>query len=194
MQSGASGRTFGAPPGIACRAVRAHRRAVCAAFALSLSVLTLGCTTGGGPLASAFSGRAGAVAFDTIDGPPAAVFRKFVQRLDEEAQARQIAVVPHDSPAQYRIRSYLSANVHRGQASIAWVWDVYDAQERRRLRIAGEESAGRAGRNAWATADDAVLRRIAQNGMERLAAFLAAPGPEPAPAGGEITVALAPPF
>jgi hypothetical protein len=160
-------------------------------LALAISALAGGCATDGQPMAPLFGGtRSSAIAFETVDGPPVGVFRKLVQRLDEEAQTRQIVVVPHDSPAQYRIRSYLAANVRRGETAIAWVWDVYDSEQRRRLRISGEERAGRAGRNAWAAADEAVLGRIAQTGMERLAAFLASPGSEPAPAAdGEIAVA-----
>ena len=59
------------------------------------------------------------------------------------------------------------------QTTIAWVWDVYDGDERRALRISGEETAGRR-RDAWAAADDAS-RRIARTGMDQLAAFLSAP-------------------
>ena len=51
---------------------------------------------------------------------------------------------------------------------IAWVWDVYDRNQQRALRLSGEEPAGKAGRDAWAAADDLVLRRIAQAGFTGL--------------------------
>jgi len=189
MQRGASGRTVGTHLTIVRRSQHAHGSFFGTAVALAISTLTAGCVTDGQPLASIFGGASGAVAFDTIDGPPVGVFQKLVQKLDAEAQARQIAVVPHDGPAQYRVRGYLAANVTRGETAIAWVWDVYDSEERRRVRITGEEQAGRVGRNAWAGANDVVLERIARNGMERLAAFLAAPGAEPPARSGEIAVA-----
>ena len=190
MQSGAGGRAFDASLRVVRRSMRMHR-CLGTAFAVVIGALTSGCTTDGQPIGSVFGGRqGGTIAFETIDGPPVGVFRKLVQKLDEEAQARQVVVVPHDSPAQYRVRGYLAANVRRGETEIAWVWDVYDSAQRRRLRITGEGPAGRAGRNAWAAADEALLRRIVQNGMDRLAAFLASPGSEPAPAGdSEIAVA-----
>ena len=50
---------------------------------------------------------------------------------------------------------------------IAWVWDVYDNNQQRALRLSGEEPAGKAGRDAWAAADDLVLRKIAQAGPQR---------------------------
>ena len=121
------------------------------------------------------------VAFDSIDGPPETVFRDFVRQLNQEAQTRQVAVVSRESPAQYRIRGYLAAHVQGKRTTISWVWDIYDADRRRTMRLAGEE-AGPPGRTAWGAADDQVIGRIARDGMTRLAAFLSAPpAPDPAP-------------
>jgi len=44
-----------------------------------------------------------------------------------------------------------------------------------RLRLGGEVP-GAPSERAWAAADDAVVARIARDGMSRLAAFLASPG------------------
>ena len=139
-----------------------------------------GCTTapqGATPIAMA---RGPTVAFESIDGPPESIFRKLVQELNDEATARQVAVVSRDGAAQYRVRGYVAALVEkRRRTVIAWVWDVYDADQRRAIRLTGEEPAGASGRGTWAAADDALLRRIAKSGIDRLAAFLATPGAEP---------------
>ena len=79
------------------------------------------------------------MAFESIDGPPPEVFRKLVANLNDEADARQIAVVSRTGTATYRVRGYVSALVERGKTTFAWVWDVYDTDKRRTLRIAGEE-------------------------------------------------------
>ena len=133
------------------------------------------------------------VAFESIDGPPPEVFRKLVTALNDEAGARRVAVVSRSGPATYRVRGYVSALVDRDRTTFAWVWDVYDSNKRRTLRITGEEPAQAKPRrrdartDAWTAADDEVLRRISRIGMERIAAFLHAPGqppaaePEPAP-------------
>jgi len=82
---------------------------------------------------------------------------------------------------------YLSAQVSRGRTTIAWVWDVYDRDQQRALRLAGEEPAGKAGRDAWSAADDLILRKIAQAGLSGLSGMIngtvpaEAPPPEPAP-------------
>jgi hypothetical protein len=127
------------------------------------------------------------VAFETIDGPPPAVFQRLVATLNDEATARRLPVVSRAEPATYRIRGYVSAVVDRRKVSFAWVWDVYDADKRRALRIAGEEPAEGRPRDAWSAANATVLRRIAQNGMDGIAAFLGTPAPaalppEPEPA------------
>ena len=81
------------------------------------------------------------------------------------------------------MRSYLSAQVVRGKTVIAWVWDVYDNNQQRALRLSGEESAGKAGRDAWAAADDLVLRKIAQAGLSGLSGMInGTPDTAPAPA------------
>jgi len=146
--------------------------------AILFGLTAAGCSSG--PQPAALGLRGPTVAFESIDGPPESIFRKLVQNLSDEAASRQIAVVSRDGPAQYRIRGYFAAMVEKKRSTvIAWVWDIYDANQRRALRITGEEPAGTAGRGTWAAADDQVLRRIARAGMDRLAAFLAAPNFEP---------------
>jgi hypothetical protein len=114
------------------------------------------------------------VAFESIEGPPPAVFHKFMKSLREEAGARQITVVsPRE--ANYRLRGYLAVQGEDGTTtSISWALDVYDASERRVFRLNGEEKA--AGR-AWAVADEQALQRIARAGMERFALLSATARP-----------------
>jgi hypothetical protein len=147
-------------------------------------------SAGGGPT----------VAFESIDGPPPQVFDRMVGMLDSEAKLRNVAVVSREAPAAFHIRSYLAAQVQRGRTSIAWVWDVYDRNQQRALRLSGEEPATGGGRDAWTAADDVVLRRIAQAGLSGLnnaitggapaetapAAPPAADGPAVASAGGSL--------
>ncbi len=171
MGSGRGRRAGGAPSaGLLLRRIGI----IAAAF---FGLCAAGCTTDNLTTGSIATPRV-SVAFDRIDGPPESVFRKLVQNLTEEAEARQIAVVSREGAARYRIRGYVAAHVHRGRTTIAWIWDVYDADQNRALRISGEEDAGRAGKDAWADTDDQVLRRMSRTGMERLVSFLAAPSQE----------------
>jgi hypothetical protein len=169
--------------------LRAGAVALCLAAAAALG----GCAAGGAASnASAFAMATDAtgptITFESIDGPPPQVFDRMVSVLDSETKLRSLAIVSRDAPAAYRVRSYLSAQVNRGRTVIAWVWDVYDRDQNRTLRLSGEEPAGKAGRDAWAAADDLVLRKIAQAGLSGLTSMVNgtpadAPQPVPVPAG-----------
>jgi hypothetical protein len=154
-----------------------------AVLIVSGGLLTGGCTSGSPMLINASYGGGTTVAFESIDGPPETVFRKLVVRLNEEASARKLAMVSRDSAAQYRIRGYVSAHVQGKRTSLAWVWDIFDADSERAMRLSGEVP-GAASERAWAAADDQVIARMAHDGIDRLAVFLAAPSApaEPLPA------------
>jgi hypothetical protein len=139
-----------------------------------LAALTLaGCQTDGQPSASLSSPRAKSVAFESIDGMPRGAFDTLVQRLNDEAQTRPLAIASRDEPSAYRVKGYVSAVRTRGQASIVWTFDVYDSAQSRSIRLTGEEKTAGKFKNAWAAADDAMLRRVARNSLDQLAAFLA---------------------
>ncbi|MBB5050022.1 hypothetical protein HNR60_004808 [Rhodopseudomonas rhenobacensis] len=142
-----------------------------------------GANSGGPSAAYAQMGGGTTITFESIDGPPPQVFDRMVNLLDSESKLRNVAVVSREAPAAYRVRSYLAAQIRGGRTMIAWVWDVYDQNQQRALRLSGEEPAGKSGRDAWAQADDLVLRRIAQAGLSGLSGLVnAAPGEtQPAP-------------
>jgi hypothetical protein len=161
-------------------------RAIIAAALLALSCALGGCAGGGASSSSyamASTGSGPTVAFESIDGPPPQVFDRMVGVLDSESKLRNLSIVSREGGAAYRVRGYLSAQVVRGKTVIAWVWDVYDNNQQRALRLSGEESAGKAGRDAWAAADDLVLRKIAQAGLSGLSGMVnGTPDAVPAPA------------
>ncbi|MEZ5786784.1 MAG: hypothetical protein R3D62_10055 [Xanthobacteraceae bacterium] len=168
---------------------------------LAAVTVALGCaacnatsSTTPGPLPAAASGGGPVVAFESIDGPPESIYGKLVHSLSEEANARQLAVVFRGAPADYRVRVYAATIVYSKRSVLHWVWDVYNASQRRAFRIAGEELMAGAGRTTWASADDRMIRRIARAGMDRLARYLrsqeTAPAPIPPP-GAASAIAIA---
>jgi hypothetical protein len=164
------------------------------AVAVALALGASGCANAPAPMASVVTERGASIAFESIDGPPVAVFQNLVTTISAEAATRQVRVVSRTGDPAYRVRGYLAAIVVGGKSHISWVWDVYDTDRRRVFRIAGEEAAGRAGANAWAAADEQMVRRIARTSMDRLAAFLAspqAPPVEPATQPGQPAIASA---
>ena len=144
------------------------------AVMLLAAATALGGCAGGGGAANSYAmapsaGSGATVAFESIDGPPPQVFDRMVGVLDSESKLRSLSVVSREGTAAYRVRSYLSAQIVRGKTVIAWVWDVYDANQQRALRLSGEEpTAAKGGRDPWSAADDLVLRKIAQAGFSGL--------------------------
>jgi len=147
---------------------------VLAVVLLAAATALGGCAGGNAPansyaMAAPGAGSGATVAFESIDGPPPQVFDRMVGVLDSESKLRSLSIVSREGTAAYRVRSYLSAQVVRGRTVIAWVWDVYDANQQRALRLSGEEpTAAKGGRDPWAAADDLVLRKIAQAGFSGL--------------------------
>ncbi len=106
-------------------------------------------------------------------------------------RSRQLAVMSRDSPSAYRVRGYLAAKVVKRETTISWVWDVFDQDDHRALRITGEEIAKGAHRDAWSVADDEMLNRIARHSMDQLAAFLTSPEVAPSTPDTEPQIAMA---
>jgi hypothetical protein len=168
------------------KAFRTAPRAAMAAILFAIAFGLGGCAGGGAAsdsFAMAGTGTSPTVTFEQIDGPPPQVFDRMVSVLDSESKLRSLSIVSREGAASYRVRSYLSAQVNHGRAVIAWVWDVYDRDQQRALRLSGEEPAGKAGRDAWMAADDLVLRKIAQAGFSGLTAMINGSAPDaPSPA------------
>jgi hypothetical protein len=165
------------------RARLAAPRAAIAALLLTVACGLGGCAGGGAPGGSFAMATSGStVAFESIDGPPPQVFDRMVNILDSESKLRNLSIVSREGTASYRVRSYLAAQVSRGKTTITWVWDVYDGNQQRALRLSGEEPAGKAGRDAWAAADDLLLRRIAQAGLSGLSGMINGTSPVETPA------------
>jgi hypothetical protein len=169
----------------AAAGARTVPRAALAVTLLGFACGLGGCANGGagtGSGAFAMAGSSGpTVAFESIDGPPPQIFDRMVSVLDSESKLRNLSIVSREGTSSYRVRSYLSAQVSRGRTTIAWVWDVYDRDQQRALRLAGEEPAGKAGRDPWAAADDLVLRKIAQAGLSGLSGMIGGTTPSDAP-------------
>jgi hypothetical protein len=153
------------------------------------------CSPDDRPGALAGQPRGATVAFESIDGPPPGQFRELVQALNNAAQTRQLAVMSRESPSAYRVRGYLAVKVVKRETTVSWVWDVFDRDDRRALRIAGEETANSRTlsrhHDAWSAADDEMLRRIARSSMDQLAAFLTSPEVAPGTPDSEPRLVLA---
>ncbi len=118
------------------------------------------------------------VALESIDGAPAPVRMALADELAAAASERRVELVGSSAEARYRVRGYLSTETEGGQTKVAYVWDVFDAQNRRAKRLAGSSPAGIAS-GSISAADREALARLAQASMDEIAGFLSASKSEP---------------
>ena len=158
--------------------LRTSRRVIWPLLAASALALA-GCDPNTSAGLNAAQPRGATVAFDAIDGLPPTQFTKLVEDLNTEAQTRRLAIMSRQGQSAYRVRGYLAAKVSKHETTVSWVWDVFDREENRALRITGEESVKGRHRDPWTVADDAMMQRIARSSMDQLAAFLVSPDVAP---------------
>jgi uncharacterized lipoprotein YmbA len=172
----------------ASRHARPRRRAPAALIAFAALALA-GCASTDQTITGSIAPvGARTIAFESVDGPPRPVFDRLVAALSAEAERRALPVVTHTGPATYRVRAYLATLVEKKkkQATLSWVWEVFDTAQNRAFRLSGEEALGTARSDVWAQCDDALLLRIATKGFDELVARLG-PLPTPVPSGTPAT-------
>jgi hypothetical protein len=98
-------------------------------------------------------------------------------------------VITRDSAAAYRVRGYLAMKTSKGRSTVAWLWDVYDAEQQRVLRVSGEESMKGKHADGWSAVNNEVVGKIARGSMDQLAAFLTSPAAAPAEAASAVSYA-----
>src|SRR4051812_49200417 len=104
-----------------------------AALPVAIGPLLIGlgaCQSSGSPFASLGSSPEGVpIVLESIDGAPAPVRTAFVGELTSAASSRKVELVGTGAQARYRVRGYLSTETAGGETSVAYVWDVFDAQK-----------------------------------------------------------------
>lgn len=149
-------------------------RSAVGAFAIAAALALAGCVTNQ-QTPSLAEAEGATIAFESIDGPPRPVSTRLARSLDQEAAARRLVVVTRGGQALYHVRGYIAANSEAGTTTLAWAFDIYDAERRRAFRLSGEERAPGSGTgpNSWSAASDQVLQRIASNSIAQITTFIA---------------------
>jgi hypothetical protein len=98
-------------------------------------------------------------------------------------------VITRDSAAAYRVRGYLAMKTSKGRSTVAWLWDVYDAEQQRVQRVSGEETRKGKHADGWSAVNNEVVGKIARGSMDQLAAFLTSPAAAPAEAASAVSYA-----
>jgi len=153
-------------------------------LALGVALGLAGCQSTAGRVVSA---PGVPIAVESIEGAPQGVQSALQGELASAAQDRRMTLVGAGDDARYRVRGYLSTETTaEGGTAVAFVWDVFDAQNRRAKRVAGAKPIRTAdAERPWEGVDREALKRLAQESMNEIAGFLVADAGPAATPGGE---------
>lgn len=113
------------------------------------------------------------ITLESIDGAPGPVKTAFTSELAAAATSKKVDLVGSGDQARYRMRGYLSTEANGdGETTLAYVWDVFDAEKRRAKRLTGSSPIRTSG-NPWAELDKETLAKLATRSMDEIAEFLA---------------------
>ncbi len=137
-------------------------------LAATLLIAGLAACQGAGEVSSRAGGSPEGVpiVLESIDGAPAPVRTSFVNELTTAAANRKVEIVGNGTDARYRVRGYLSTETTEGETSVAYVWDVFDAQKKRAQRLAGSSPVRVASWNDSRSGDPGEARGV-QHGRDR---------------------------
>ena len=108
---------------------------------------------------------------ESIDGPPSQIRTALIGELNTAASDRKVELVGASAQARYRVRGYLSAEKAEGGTKVAYVWDVFDAQNKRAKRLTGT-SPVLVSYTSLSCLDKETLARLASSSMDEIAEFL----------------------
>jgi hypothetical protein len=112
------------------------------------------------------------IALESIDGPPSQIRTALIGELNTAASDRKVDLVGASAQARYRVRGYLSAETADGGGTkVAYVWDVFDSQNKRAKRLTGA-SPVLASYTSLSALDKETLARLANSSMDEIAEFL----------------------
>ncbi|HKH34629.1 MAG TPA: hypothetical protein VKA80_10795 [Beijerinckiaceae bacterium] len=145
-------------------------------FAVPVACAMASCQSAGGFGFSQGSPAGKPIAFESIEGAPPAVRTALAGELASAASARQVELVGNGVEARYPVWGYLTAEPSSdGGTTLAFVWDVFDSQQRRAQRVTGSSPIKSVSKkNPWDGLDKEALARLAARSMDEIASFLAA--------------------
>ncbi|MFI5012571.1 MAG: hypothetical protein ACHQAY_09500 [Hyphomicrobiales bacterium] len=117
------------------------------------------------------------IAVEAVEGPPDVVQSAFGAAFAQAAANHQVTIVDAGEAARFRLKGYLTADAAQdGNTALTYVWDVFDASNRRAQRVTGVEEMAGDPADPWSHVDDRALQRVAGKSMDGIADFLADAG------------------
>ena len=117
------------------------------------------------------------IQFAPIVGPSLEAASSLSERLTAQASARGIRVVGQaGGGATHLLKGYFTPLIEGRQATVVYVWDVYDPKGNRVHRISGQEKAAAGSGDGWAAVPPSTMQAIGAATIDQFAAWLSATG------------------
>lgn len=114
------------------------------------------------------------IQFAPIVGTSVEAANSLSARLTSRARERGIQTVGSgDKSTTQMLKGYFTPLIEGRDATVIYVWDVYDPAGNRVHRISGQQKSKSAGGDAWAAVPPATMQAIADATVDQLATWLA---------------------
>ncbi|MBX3569954.1 MAG: hypothetical protein KF914_17965 [Rhizobiaceae bacterium] len=117
------------------------------------------------------------IQFAPIVGPSVEAATTLSNRLALQARERGIRIIGRSGTGTtHMLRGYFTPLIEDKQATVVYVWDVYDLSGNRVHRISGQETAAAGSGDGWAAVPASAMDAIGAATMQQLAAWLSSSG------------------
>ncbi len=112
-------------------------------------------------------------AFDPFIGAPGNIADDLSRKIGAAARREDLKVARRsDARATYRVRGYLSAAGDNTATVLVYVYDIYDASNRRVHRLTGQESSNGSAGDPWAGISGSTLQTVATRTVDSLKTWI----------------------
>ena len=117
------------------------------------------------------------IAFTPITGAPPQIVEPLSRGLSQSARASGLTIIESpNTPSDSILKGYFSAFTDGDKTTVAYVWDVLDANGKRLHRIRGQEIAQGTAADPWAVVGAATMQAIAAQTIQAYLAWRAEDG------------------
>lgn len=111
------------------------------------------------------------IAFISLAGAPDSVRKQLGDKMTVALAKYRVRLASMDK-ADYLIRGHLTSFTTGRSTRVAFIWDVYGADKRRKRRLDDDIIVRRAVANPWSLVSDKIIATIAERSSRTIAAYL----------------------
>lgn len=117
------------------------------------------------------------VAFLPVSNAPQSAVSSLSSSIRSAATQNQVKIVNSiQDGATYQVKGYFSALEDGAGTLLVYVWDVLDKNNKRVYRISGQERTNKKSADPWASVNNQMITKVANNSLSQLKSWLSSQG------------------